>query len=177
MVRGCGKTHLVSIWRDRSGARVITASALFAGHVREWGPLAVEDVDVAEASPARDAGLFAALESARPGAPVLLTGREAPTNWSCILPDLASRFAVLAAFPLWSPDEALLFALARKLFADRQLLVPDAVIERMLCSLERSPGAIRDFVAEADAAALAAGRPINLSLVRALVAARAQRTP
>ncbi|MBA2588327.1 MAG: hypothetical protein H0U98_06845, partial [Alphaproteobacteria bacterium] len=35
--------------------------------------------------------------------------------------------------------------------------------------LERSPGAIRDFVAQADAAALTAKRPVNLSLIRDLL--------
>ena len=39
-------------------------------------------------------------------------------------------FALLA-FPLWAPDDELLAAIARKLFNDRQLAVPDAVIERM----------------------------------------------
>jgi chromosomal replication initiation ATPase DnaA len=175
--QGCGKTHLVSIWQNKSHAHVFSAFEVFADDVRERRPLAIENVDVAEASPDRDAALFAALEAARPAAPLLLTGREPPASWTCVLPDLASRFAVLAAFPLWAPDESLLFALARKLFADRQLLVPDSVIDRMLCSLERSPGAIRDFVAEADAAALASGRSINLSLVRRLVAAREPGPP
>ena len=57
--------------------------------------------------------------------PLLLTGQEPPAAWRSSLPDLASRFSALLAFPLWAPDEALLAALARKLFADRQLAVPD----------------------------------------------------
>ena len=86
------------------------------------------------------------------------------------LPDLASRFSALLAFPLWAPDDALLAAIARKLFNDRQLTVPDAVIERMVRSLERSPAAFRDFVARADERALAEGRSINLALVRDMLA-------
>ena len=50
-------------------------------------------------------------------------------------------------------------------------MVPDSVIQRMIRSLERSPGSIRDFVARADEKALAEGRPINLALVRELLAA------
>jgi len=174
---GCGKTHLVSIWQQRSGARLLDASSMAAESVREPRPLAIENVDSAAASSDRDAVLFAALERASRAAPLLLTGREPPARWPCVLPDLTSRFAALPAFPLWRPDESLLFALARKLFAERQLLVPDIVIERILRSIERSPGAVRDFVAEADAAAFAAARPVNLSLVRALVAAREQAAP
>ena len=59
--------------------------------------------------------------------------------------------------------------LAVKLFADRQLAVPEAVVAHMIRSLERSPGAIRDFVARADAAALETKRPVNLSLIKDLL--------
>jgi chromosomal replication initiation ATPase DnaA len=88
------------------------------------------------------------------------------------LPDLASRFSSLTALALQSPDEALLVALARKLLSDRQLFVPDTIIDAMLRRLDRSPAAIRDFVEELDAAALASGRPVSVALVRNLVAMR-----
>jgi chromosomal replication initiation ATPase DnaA len=101
---------------------------------------------------------------------VLFTGHEPPSAWKTTLPDLASRFSALLAFPLWAPDDELLAAIARKLFNDRQLAVPDAVIARMVTSLERSPAAFRDFVARADERALAEGRAINLALVREMLA-------
>jgi hypothetical protein len=41
-----------------------------------------------------------------------------------------------------------------------------------LRSLERSPAAVREFVAHADAKALAQGRSINSALVRELLAER-----
>ncbi|MDR3528030.1 MAG: hypothetical protein P4L57_12210, partial [Rhizomicrobium sp.] len=59
---------------------------------------------------------------------------------------------------------------ARKLFADRQVQVPEAVIVQMIRALERSPGAVRDFVARADSKALAEKRAISLSLIRELLA-------
>ena len=86
------------------------------------------------------------------------------------MPDLVSRVRALLAFALWAPDDALLMGLAVKLFADRQLAVPESVVAHMIRSLERSPEAIRDFVARADAAALAAKRPINTSLINELLA-------
>ena len=81
-----------------------------------------------------------------------------------------SRSRALLAFDLWAPDDALLMGLAVKLFADRQLQVPESVISHMIASLERSPGAIRDFVARADAVALAEKKPINLGLIKGLLA-------
>jgi chromosomal replication initiation ATPase DnaA len=86
------------------------------------------------------------------------------------LPDLVSRLRALLAFDLWAPDDALLMGLAVKLFADRQLSVPESVVAHMIRSLDRSPGAIRDFVAQADAVALAEKRPVNLSLIKELLA-------
>ena len=114
--------------------------------------------------------MFALLER---GAPLLLTAQLPPAQWSqaygLILPDLASRLQALLAFALWAPDDALLMGLAVKLFADRQVMVPESVVAHMIRSLERSPAAIRDFVAQADAVALAEKRPINISLIKELL--------
>ena len=176
---GSGKSHLVAVWQAQSNAQIVPARDLAraAGAIDSARPIAIEDFDSANASMTRDAALFALLERSRPAAPVLLTGREPPIEWKTLLPDLASRFSAMLAFPLWAPDDALLASIARKLFDDRQLSVPDPVIEKMIRSLERSPAAIRDFVARADRKALAEGRRINLSLVREMLADAAQSPP
>ena len=168
---GSGKSHLAAIWRAQSNAQIVSAKELTSGFARDPTlPVIVEDVDSSHVSPTRDAALFGLLEHAQLAVPVLLTGYEPPNMWKTTLPDLASRFSALLAFPLWAPDDELLAAIARKLFNDRQLAVPDAVIERMVKSLERSPAAMRDFVAQVDERALAEGRAINLTLVREMLA-------
>ena len=166
---GSGKSHLVAIWAARSRAQIVSAKDLKGVQFDPSLPVVIEDVDSAPANAMRDAALFALLERARADAPVLLTGREPPPQWQTSLPDLASRFSALLAFPLWAPDDALLAAIARKLFNDRQLTVPDAVIDRMIRSLERSPAAIRDFVDQADKRALAEGRAISPVFVKDLL--------
>lgn len=163
---GSGKSHLVSIWAQRSGAHVIEAAELDGTILGDDGAIAVENIDATVLPDNAEHALFALLER---GAPMLLTGRETPSQWSARLPDLVSRYRAVLAFGLWAPDDALLEALARKLFQDRQLNVPDAVISQMLRSLERSPAAIRDFVARADERALAEKRPITVSLIRNLL--------
>jgi chromosomal replication initiation ATPase DnaA len=172
---GSGKSHLAAIWAARSNAKVISAAALGDGPLDPARPIVIEDVDLSAPGNMRDAGLFALFEN--PSASLLLTGREPPPQWAASLPDLASRFSALLAFGLWAPDDALLAAIARKLFNDRQLGVPDAVIARMVHSLERSPSAIRDFVDVADAKALSEGRPVNLALVREMLAERDPSSP
>jgi chromosomal replication initiation ATPase DnaA len=99
----------------------------------------------------------------------LLTGRAAPPQWLAVLPDLSSRFSALVAFSLWAPDDDLLQKLMHKLFEDRQLAVPDATVQQIIRKVERSPAAIRAFVAQADAKALAENRAISAALVRQLL--------
>ena len=168
---GSGKSHLAAAWR--AGAEVVPAAALSGNTLARLDiarPIIIEDVDSSSVNPTRDTAIFSLLERATREAPVLLTGREAPAAWPTVLPDLASRFSALLTFPLWAPDDDLLAALARKLFADRQLTVADAVIQQMVRRLERSPAAIRNFVAEADAKALAEKRPVNAALIQELIA-------
>jgi chromosomal replication initiation ATPase DnaA len=155
-----GKSHLAAVWAERAGAAILNADAL-EGVIPD-GPLVVENIGAGLA----EAPLFALLER---GCPLLLTAQTPPTAWPVVLPDLKSRANALLAFALWAPDDALLTGLALKLFADRQVQVPEVVVARMILNLERSPAAIRDFVARADAAALAAKRPITLSLIKDLL--------
>jgi chromosomal replication initiation ATPase DnaA len=156
-----GKSHLAAVWAEKANAKIISAASLNAG-VPD-GALVVEDV----AQGVAEAPLFVLLERS---APLLITSQAPPAEWQVVLPDLVSRARALLAFPLWAPDDALLMGLAVKLFADRQLQVPENVVLHMVRSLERSPAAVRDFVARADAAALAQQRPINLSLIKDLLA-------
>lgn len=162
-----GKSHLVQIWAARTDATVIGAAELADA---PEGPVAVEGVDAATGN-GHERALFSLFER---GTPLLLTGRTAPSAWAAFgLPDLASRYRAALAFDLGAPDDALLARLAAKLFADRQLQVPEAVIRLMIERLDRSPEAIRDFVAVADARALSEKRPINQSLIRELLSAPA----
>ena len=158
-----GKTHLARIWAQRSGAMLLDARSL---RDPVFGPAVVENIDSAPTF-AHETALFAMLEQ---GAPLLLTGRAAPSLWPVSLPDLASRFQALLAFELGASDEALLMALAVKLFADRQIVVPEAVVTHLVRTLERSPAALRDFIQRADAQALAEKKPVNLQLIRGLMA-------
>jgi chromosomal replication initiation ATPase DnaA len=163
---GAGKTHLAQVWAERAGAVVIEADAVARDTEIPQGATVVENVG-SVSSDDFERTLFALIER---GTPLLMTAPEPPYRWQVRLPDLVSRCRALLAFGLWAPDEALLEALAEKLFAIRQLSVPKAVIAEMIRSLERSPEAVRDFVARADAEALARHRPVSVGLVRALLA-------
>ncbi len=159
---GSGKSHLAAIWARRAEARLVEAKELDDAVLARDGALAVENVDEGAA----DSLLFSLIERGRP---LLLTGRVPPSQWRAAMPDLASRYRAMLAFALWAPDDALLEGLAKKLFADRQVAVPDAAIAQMIRSLERSPAAIRVFVARADEEALSRKRPITPALIREIL--------
>jgi len=166
---GSGKSHLTAAWAKAANAPVIDAATLderTAAKLKPGHPVAIENVDTAP-SAAHEAALFGLFNQ---GAALLLTGREPPSDWPVLLPDLGSRYRAVLAFPLWQPDDALLEEIARKLFTDRQLDVPQSVITRIVRSVERSPASIRDFVARVDAQALAEKRPITAALVGQMLA-------
>lgn len=164
---GSGKSHLARVWAEQAKADVIESDDLKEAVLAHAAPLVIENIDVLARPQEAETTLFALLER---GHSVLLTAHEPPAAWIAALPDLRSRFDALLNFPLWAPDDALLQALARKLFADRQLAVPEAVIAQMICALERSPAAVRDFVHRADETALAQKRAITPGLIRELLA-------
>lgn len=81
-----------------------------------------------------------------------------------MLPDLLSRLQAAAVARIGAPDDALLSAVLVKLFADRQITVPPALIAWLVLRMERSIAAARALVALLDARALAEGRPITRAL-------------
>jgi chromosomal replication initiation ATPase DnaA len=101
--------------------------------------------------------------------PLLMTAATLPRDWGLTLPDLASRVQSAPLTRLEAPDDALLAAVLVKLFADRQITVPPALIAYLIPRMERSFDAARAMVAELDAAALARGSPVTRSLAATLL--------
>ena len=162
---GAGKSHLASIWAERSGARVVAARSLSIGVVPDslaTGALVVEDLDPAVVD---QAALFHLLNLAREdAADVLLTGRSSPSTWALELKDLASRLRAIPVTHLLPPDDALLRALIIKFSADRQMTIDESVVSYILARIERSFAAARRAIATLDAESLRQGRPVTRAL-------------
>ena len=80
------------------------------------------------------------------------------------LPDLASRMMATPTATIGAPDDALLSAVLVKLFADRQLAVPPALIPYLVDRMERCLGTAQSLVDALDRAALAQKRKISVRL-------------
>jgi chromosomal replication initiation ATPase DnaA len=166
-VAGCGKTHLLHIWADRTGAAIWSGPDLHG--LPELPPhgIALDDADGATDEPALLHLMNAASEAALP---LLLASRSAPARWAVKLPDLVSRLRAITAVQIGDPDDALLRALLPRLLADRLIRLPDPVLNWLLNRLPRTAAALGEAVARLDAASLEQHRDITLPMVRLVLA-------
>lgn len=165
---GAGKTHLVHVWAQATGAVIVDAGALAAldlARLAQSRRIAVEDARHIAGDREAETALFHLHNLiASQGGRLLVTGRGAPGRWGLILPDLESRLSSAVQASLDPPDDRLLSAVLLKLFADRQIAVSPALIPWLVGRMERSMAAARALVAAIDARALAEGRPVGRAL-------------
>jgi DnaA regulatory inactivator Hda len=166
---GSGKTHLVEVWRARSGAVAIAPDALASASVPQLlgAARAVAIDDAAGADEEALLHLFNLLAEGQ--GHLLLAAREPPARWQVRLADLRSRLLASPAVAVEAPDDALLGAVLVKLFADRQLRIGEDVIGYLLPRLERSFAAAQAIVAALDQAALAGQRAVSVKLAREIL--------
>jgi DnaA regulatory inactivator Hda len=163
---GCGKSHLARIWLSRTGGRWLERAALAAADPSQHQAWVLDDAEPV----ADETALLSFYNRLREGgAHLLMTARRPPAAWPLRLPDLASRLRAAPTVAIGPPDDALLGAVLLKLFADRQLVVPEAVIQYLLRHMERSFDAAQAIVAGLDAASLRQQRPITVALARTLL--------
>lgn len=173
---GSGKSHLAAIFAQASGAPVVPAAGLEAEALPgllAGGALVVEDLGEGEVP---EAALFHLLNLVgEQGASLLVTARRPPAALAATLAtrDLASRLRALPTVTLGAPDGKMLAAVALKLFADRQIVPDEALLNYLLPRVERSIAGLRDIVAELDREALARKRPLTRALASELLRARA----
>jgi chromosomal replication initiation ATPase DnaA len=168
---GAGKTHLAHVWADLTHAVLLDAATLDGAdlpHIAAAPAVVVEDCD--HLTPPGEVALFHLhnMLAARK-TPLLLTAATPPRDWGLTLPDLASRAQATALARIAPPDDALLAAVLVKLFADRQIIPPPALITYLLPRIERSFDAARVIVADLDAAALARGCAVSRNLAATLL--------
>ena len=172
--RGAGKSHLANVWRSRSGAGRIEASAFAESsldQLRALGGLAVEGLETGIGD---ERALCHALNLAREQKlSILLTSRTAPGDLTVTLPDLRSRLRALPIVAIDPPDHSLLQGLLVKLFEDRQLAVDPTVIAHLARHMDRSAEAAQRLVAAIDRRALETHRKVTRALAAEALSALA----
>jgi chromosomal replication initiation ATPase DnaA len=163
---GCGKSHLARIWASRTGGLWLDTAAAARAELGAERTCVLDDADPVADEKAL-LSIYNQLQERR--GHLLMTARRPVGVWQLKLPDLGSRLRAAPAVAIGAPDDALLGAVLLKLFADRQLLVSEAVIEYLLRRMERSFEAARRVVAALDATSLREQRPITVALARTLL--------
>lgn len=169
---GAGKSHLVAVWAGATGAAVVAAEALEGAEpaaLAARGAVAVEDGDRGLSAEGERALFHLHERLAAAGGALLLTGRTPPGRWAVALPDLASRLAAIPLARIEGPDDALMEALALKLFADRGVAVEAGLPRWLALRAPRSHAALAEAVARLDRAGLARGARLTRKLAAAVL--------
>ncbi len=171
---GSGKSHLGAIWAARARAQTVTVSQ--AAGPQTWDGPVVAFVDDCGGTAYDQASLFHLINIVgETNGWLLMTAQTTPAAWSISIPDLRSRLRLAHVVEIHQPDAELIKAVVVKLFADRQILVDDEVINYAALHCDRSLAAIGQFVTAVDNVALATGRRITRSLASKALARLALR--
>jgi chromosomal replication initiation ATPase DnaA len=151
---GSGKSHLASIWSERSGAVSIGVTNI-VGLIPSLDPAIPVLIDDADCAGLDEEGLFHLINALRgAGSTLLMTSRSFPSAWRVALPDLASRLKAASTVEIREPDDLLLAGVVTKLFADRQVEVEPHVVQFLVRRIERSLATAIRVVERLDQAAL-----------------------
>ncbi|MEM7067900.1 MAG: hypothetical protein AAF478_03375 [Pseudomonadota bacterium] len=166
---GSGKSHISSIWIEEAGGKSCPLENLperideLQVCVENGGNLLLEDAIPGKLD---ETALFHILNFIRQfNQFCLITSRTWPLEWNVQLPDLASRLRAAQVVELHEPDDLLLKQVMVKLFADRQLMVDEKIIDYCALRMERSLETAAKLVAEVDAEAMARKSPISRTIV------------
>ncbi|WP_373353482.1 HdaA/DnaA family protein [Pseudoroseicyclus sp. CXY001] len=161
-----GKSHLARVLEQTEAAQVVPAARFALPVLPPPGRLVV--VEDMEALPeAAEEPLFHLHNHlAATGGRLMMTARTPPRDWPLRLNDLATRVQAALVMRIPEPDDALLFGLLLKHFADRQLRPAPDVIPWLAGRLERSHAAVAEAVAALDDAGLREGRNLTVPFAR-----------
>ncbi|MFA7646055.1 MAG: chromosomal replication initiator DnaA [Phenylobacterium sp.] len=162
---GVGKSHLAQAWAEKAGAvcldRAAPDVAAAAGR-----PVLVENVDRG----IDEEALFHLINMAgREGGGLLLTARTPPAGWPAALPDLRSRLNALPVALIEEPDDTVLEAVLRRLFAERAIRPSDDIYPYLLRRMPRSAIHARELVRLLDEAADERQRSVSRALAREIL--------
>ncbi|WP_074380603.1 DnaA regulatory inactivator HdaA [Bartonella doshiae] len=167
---GSGKTHFSNVWAQKAGALCvhrdkIDQAVAIASSGRSF---LIEDIDAGTIS---ETGLFHLINSVKQAnldvrqATLLITARTVPSMWNLKLNDLKSRLNSVMLVAINQPDDALLMAVAFKLFSDKQIIVHPDIVHYLVSRCERSLFSLKCVIDSVDRLALQRKRKITRAVI------------
>lgn len=148
-----GKSHLLHMWREQVGEEALA--------------LAVDDVHALDR--VGQERLFHDLNRLKEAGGAVLVTSAVPLNEAGLLADLSSRLLAGETVFLQAPDGEELRELLVKWAGERQLHLPDAVMDYVLLRAERSAAGLHRLVVALDALSMEQKRAVTVPLVRSLL--------
>ena len=164
---GAGKSHLAAIWQDMCGACLCDHPAKLASIMADRNvPFVVFDrIDGTFDWPEDTLfHLFTRCDVELGGLLMLSELPVAQMHWD--LADLRSRMRGVAMVSIDLPDDALVYALLEKYFADRQLLAPPAMLRYLVSRMERSFDAVQSVATALDQRSIADKKPLSVRMAK-----------
>jgi len=166
---GCGKTHLSHVFQARAQAVRLDGLKAFRDPGSSGAMHVILD-DFDRPGLYDDEAVFHLLNHlSMQGGTALFLSVEAVGRLDVATNDLRSRLRALAAQQIHAPDDQLLTAVLRKKFADRQMAVPDSVIDYMVSHMDRQFAEADRLAQLTDSASLSAKKPVTQALVRQIM--------
>lgn len=163
--KGCGKSHIASIWKSQ--AQFLRPSQI---DLKTIEPLLIPNTHFVldDAEKIHDAeAFFHLLNAARNGSgSLLLLSNSHPNDWDIQLPDLRSRLNALMTITIKAPDDTLLKGLIQKFFSDQQVILSDDVLSYLFHRLPRSYENLWEILNKINVEAMGKKRGITIPLIK-----------
>jgi len=163
--KGCGKSHIASIWKSQAQllappeitleelSKILTPDAHFI----------IDDANQIDDEEA----LFHLLNAARNGSgSLLLLSVSPPQEWKIQLPDLRSRLNALMTIKIQEPDDVLLKGLIQKFFSDQQIVLSEEASNYLFHQLPRSYENLWESLDKINVEAMGKKRGITIPLIK-----------
>lgn len=157
---GVGKSHLAAIWQNLTNARDVRTITSFVGVTHIYA----DDLETFTAEEQEQ--LFHAFNHIKHVNGALLVTSHTPPAQMDLLPDLKSRLLTGQQIEIMPFNEHELSVLFAKWAFERQLELPQEVIQYLLKRCERSPKVMENMLAKLDLLSLEQKRKITVPLAR-----------
>ena len=164
--RGCGKTHLINILKNKIDSTMLPASEVDTNVLSKYKIkecLIIDDF----ANQIEEKLLYTITNMGYQDNKYLIISSLVPLKTIEVeLKDLSSRFTSFVEVGIDLPTDDLLKVVLTKHFSDKQIEISKKNIDYILKNIDRSYEKVNLFVNLVDNLSLTKGKPINLSLIK-----------
>ena len=167
--KGCGKTHLANILKQRINSLFIDASDFNNNSLKNLESKECLIIDNYNNN-IEEKLLYSALNQSNQSNQYVVINSLFSIKTSKInLNDLSSRFESFIDLGIKLPTDDLLRVILTKSFSDEQIKVNVKILEYILKNVDRSYEKIFEFIKDIDAESLSTGKAININLIKKIL--------